>query len=250
MITNANSKTELEMETSRCSYQKQNNTDDCTGCSHLAKRTCSRIWDDKEMMKWINQNMGLLNLTYHSFINPDILEFKAEDVKQEALISVLRASKAYDPAKGAKFATYACRAIKNNLLLMNRKKDAIKRTTTDGQSVKSLDAPSSAQDDSDYSDLYSQKMESICPNSLPEDVEEDLMCDDLQHLIYRIANEECAEEELRILDILVGSVEEGVVYTQDMIAKKIKCSQAKVSTTLGTLRGRLRLALADYGYYV
>lgn len=167
------------------------------------------------------------------------------------MISVLKASRTFDPHKGVKFSTYTCKAVKNNLLLMNRKKDAQKRTTVDGQPIKSLDAPSSiSSDDSDYSDMYSQKMESFSPDSLPMNVEEELLCEDLERLIYRIANEECTEDEVRILDILVGSVDEGIVYTQDMIAKKISCSQAKVSTALSLLRGKLRLALEDYGYYI
>lgn len=234
-----------------CSYRKDNNTIECKGCPFHEAGDCPRIWEEKEIINWIETNMGLLNLTYHTFVNPAIVDFNADDIKQEAFISVLKATTKYDPAKGTKFTTYVCKSIQNNLSLLYRKRKAQKRTTADGQSVISLDSPYfTSSEDSEYTDLYSQKMKSLCSEVVLDDPGEELARKDLERLIYRIANEECSKDEILILEILINSLDEGVVYTQDKIAKKIGCSQAKVSTTLNLLRGKLRLALKDYGYYV
>lgn len=80
---------------------------------------------DQEQL--VLENMPLARLTVYRMVNKGIVPRKlTEDAVQEAMIGLMQAARAYDPARGLKFSTLAvkcCQTRIGNTLLRNRVKD-------------------------------------------------------------------------------------------------------------------------------
>lgn len=196
------------------------------------RKSCTNLhpkdWKHSDIMKWMEENKGLMIKTGYPYVNNHSVYLSWDDVQQEAYFTVLKAQKKYDSSKEASFHTYVCRSLENNLKLIIRKENAKKRTPENGKGILSL-----SDDRYDCPLEVQESYDSIA------DREDLIYTEELLKNIRAIGEEMCTEEEKTMLNMWIHSFYAGTKTTQQEMATRMNCSQATISKKRKELLGKL-----------
>ena len=156
-----------------------------------------------------------LRLVTHVLKKYQQLDIDQDDLISIGTIGLIKAVNTFDPTKNAKLATYACRCIENEILMMLRSRKKTSRET-------SLYDPIGVDHDGNE----------ICLYDIIESDEDDiftsiLLQDDIQ-LLYKIVEKNLSERERAVMVMRYG-LYNGRELTQREVAEKLGISRSYVS---------------------
>ena len=165
-----------------------------------------------------------------------VKKYYAQSVDQDDLISIgtiglIKGISSFDPAKGARLATYAARCIENEILMHFRSQKKLQGEVSLSESIES---------DRDGNSL--QLMDVI---GVDDTMLEDLQDKDDRALVRRLVAERLTEREADVIRRRYG-LEGRVPQTQRQVAAAYKISRSYVSRIEKKALGKLEEALREY----
>ena len=147
-------------------------------------------------------------------------KYQQLDVDQDDLISIgtiglIKAINTFDPSKNAKLATYACRCIENEILMMLRSRKKTSRET-------SLFDPIGTDHDGNEICLYD------ILESDDEDIFSSVLLHDNIHFLYKILETELTKRESAVIVMRYGLYNSDRM-TQKEVAERLHISRSYVS---------------------
>lgn len=168
--------------------------------------------DSKAKNKLIEHNLRLVT---HIIKKYQHLEEDPDDLISIGTIGLIKAISTYDSGKKTKLATYACRCIENEILMMLRGKRKTNRET-------SLFEPIGTDQEGNEIQLYdviiSKDKDAFYSLALQEEIT----------LLYQMLDQILTQRERKVLEMRYGLYQKEP-YTQKEIAKKLGISRSYVS---------------------
>lgn len=184
--------------------------------------------DEKAKEILIEKNLRLVT---HVLKKYQQLDIDPDDLISIGTIGLIKAVNTFDPSKNAKLATYACRCIENEILMMLRSRKKTSRET-------SLYDPIGVDHDGNE----------ICLNDIIESDENDifsaiLLRDDIQ-LLYKILENTLSGRERSVMIMRYG-LYNGKEFTQREVAEKLGISRSYVSRIEKACIEKIRAAFRE-----
>lgn len=156
-----------------------------------------------------------LRLVTHIIKKYQHLEDDPDDLISIGTIGLIKAISTYDSDKKTKLATYACRCIENEILMMLRGK---RKTNRETSLYESIGTDQEGNEIQLYDIIESNDKEAFCNLALQEEIS----------LLYSILEQVLTQRERKVLEMRYGLYQQEP-FTQKKIAQKLGISRSYVS---------------------